>query len=607
MELPWVDEPPPPPAPAPAGARAGEGYAVAAAAAAAVGTTTLRQAVAECAASSPREVRGALAAGLAARLDTAPLLHARFSSLLRIAAAAGGGSGGGGGGGGGGAVVRARCDFLDGRVQHGDWRGLRCCSDDGDNDGGHGNAAMAAAAGNAHMEGFGVEWFQAGGGGGGGGGGGLGGGEQQQPVTRAVRRGLLTDGGGGGGSVGLAYEYSGEFAHGRWHGWGVLVVQLRGGGAETYAGEFAEGERAGEGVLSRTAAEAAGGGSSAAGGAAAKPAPRGLGAAILFAIGAGGEPAGGAGAAAASARLVEYHPVTTAAAAAAAAAAATTAAAAATAPSVRQPHHQDGADPEHAAVLMQTVGRRAAQAAKRGRIAAAQVPDESIGKLLSDCAMAGAAGGGGVAAAALPAAVCATLVELDAVVGQEHVKETAVKFVRLAQLQRYGGFRNMVFGGPPGTGKTMCAKLVARLFALLDMQGGVSGGGGEPMPFVEMSLSDITSGYQGQTTAKAEAFLRARQGAVLFWDEAYQLKGGNGAEAIPPLLCHLEERKADSVLIIAGCEPCTRTDRPPLASSAFSSFYSRTTNSLFVSTLSSLLVFVVFYQPPPQLRGPAEG
>ncbi len=107
---------------------------------------------------------------------------------------------------------------------------------------------------------------------------------------------------------------------------------------------------------------------------------------------------------------------------------------------------------------------------------------------------------------------------------------------------------HLVFTGNPGTGKTMMARMMARIYRSLDI---LSRG-----QLVEVDRSGLVAGYVGQTAIKTQKVIEKAMGGVLFIDEAYALNGRSendfGQEAIDTILKAMEDHRDDLVVIVAG-------------------------------------------------------
>lgn len=147
--------------------------------------------------------------------------------------------------------------------------------------------------------------------------------------------------------------------------------------------------------------------------------------------------------------------------------------------------------------------------------------------------------------------------ELSSYIGLSAVKTEVENLINMATV--YGMRRehglptadmslHMVFSGNPGTGKTMIARFMARVYHSL----GILSKG----QLIEVDRSGLVAGYVGQTAIKTSKVLERAKGGVLFIDEAYTLtsKEGNdfGYEAVDTILKAMEDNREDLVVIVAG-------------------------------------------------------
>ena len=167
----------------------------------------------------------------------------------------------------------------------------------------------------------------------------------------------------------------------------------------------------------------------------------------------------------------------------------------------------------------------------------------------------------GLASAELPSiTVDQVMAELDAMIGLEPVKEQIRQIaasVEAAERRRDAGYQtdkpmqHFVFLGPPGTGKTSVARIIAKIYYAFELL---------PSPnVVEAQRADLVGEYLGATAIKTNELINQAAGGVLIIDEAYSLVNEGeghgdrfGNEAVQALLKRAEDDRDNLVVILAG-------------------------------------------------------
>src|SRR6516165_9625434 len=159
-----------------------------------------------------------------------------------------------------------------------------------------------------------------------------------------------------------------------------------------------------------------------------------------------------------------------------------------------------------------------------------------------------------------PITVDQVMAELAAMVGLEPVKEQIRQIaasVEAAERRRDAGYQtdkplqHFVFLGPPGTGKTSVARIIAKIYYAYGLLRSPN--------VVEAQRADLVGEYLGATAIKTNELINRAAGGVLFIDEAYSLANDGeghadrfGNEAVQALLKRAEDDRDDLVVILAG-------------------------------------------------------
>ncbi|EHB55648.1 AAA ATPase central domain protein [Mycolicibacterium rhodesiae JS60] len=148
--------------------------------------------------------------------------------------------------------------------------------------------------------------------------------------------------------------------------------------------------------------------------------------------------------------------------------------------------------------------------------------------------------------------------ELGEFIGLDEVKDQVSRLkssVAMALRREERGLavaqrtHHLVFAGPPGTGKTTIARVVAKIYCGLGLL--------KRENVREVHRADMIGQHIGETEAKTNGIIDSALDGVLFLDEAYALvatgaKNDFGLVAIDTLLARMENDRDRLVVIIAG-------------------------------------------------------
>jgi hypothetical protein len=144
------------------------------------------------------------------------------------------------------------------------------------------------------------------------------------------------------------------------------------------------------------------------------------------------------------------------------------------------------------------------------------------------------------------------LTELNNMIGMEKLKSTLLNHILFFSQdleKRSPHMMHTVIYGPPGSGKTCVANILAKIYARMGFL--------KNEKVHSVRRSDLIGQYLGQTAIKTQKAIDEAKGGVLLIDEAYSLGNPEGRdiyskECIDTLCQNLSEGKSEFICIIIG-------------------------------------------------------
>jgi SpoVK/Ycf46/Vps4 family AAA+-type ATPase len=158
--------------------------------------------------------------------------------------------------------------------------------------------------------------------------------------------------------------------------------------------------------------------------------------------------------------------------------------------------------------------------------------------------------------------LAAVLKEISDLIGMDEIKSELNQLIALGRLIALRRERDipmekvglhLVFIGPPGTGKTVMARKIGKLFKAIGLL--------RKGHCVEVDRSKLVGTHLGEAGQLVREAVKDATDGVLFIDEAYALAGGTGPlasddhygnDAIQTLLKLMEDQRDRLVVIVAG-------------------------------------------------------